>query len=89
MSLTLSGILAIIAILSRVIITFGTNEKFSTALSAYSHRFGAGFERIFLETVPFLLLGALAAAVVEQAFTRDEIRSIYGSGTARGSRRGC
>lgn len=82
--LTLSAILAVIAILSRVILTFGTNEKFSTGLSAFSHRYSAGFERIFLETVPFLLLGALAAAVVEQAFSMNEIKSIYGSGTVRG-----
>ncbi len=82
--LSLAVVLAAAAILSRIILTFGTNEKFSTALSAYSDRFAAGFERIFLETLPFLLLGALAAAVVEHAFNRDEIEAIFAKSPAKG-----
>lgn len=82
--LVLAGILAVIAILSRVILTFGTNQAFSSAVSDYTSRFSAGFERIVLESIPFLLLGALAAAVVEHLFSSEEISAIYSKRLANG-----
>lgn len=75
--LILSGILVIMAAMSRVIITFETNEAFSAAASAVTHQFSTAFMRIFLEAVPFLLLGAMASAVVHHFFTVDEISKLF------------
>lgn len=75
--LVAAGILIVVAVLSRIILSFGTNEVFSSVVSSYTHRFALGFERIFLETIPFLLFGALAAAVVEHWFSSDEISVVY------------
>lgn len=82
--LLLSGLLVLTAILSRVVITFGTNEAISAAVTEYTHRFSAGFGRIFLEAIPFLLLGALAAAVVEHLFSAEEVSTIYSKRLATG-----
>lgn len=75
--LSLAGGLALIGILARIITSLGTNEVLAAAAADYTHRFAVGFERIFLEAVPFLLLGALAAAVVKHYFSTVEVGRIF------------
>ncbi len=54
-----------------------------TAFLDSAHRFSVGFERIFLETAPFLLLGAFTSAVVAHFFTDADIQSLFKGGTPR------
>ncbi len=75
--MSLAGGLALTGILARTINTLGTNEVLTAAVADYTHRFAAEFERIFLEAVPFLLLGALAASVVEHYFSTAEVEKIF------------
>ena len=48
-----------------------------------AHRFSVGFERIFLETAPFLLLGAFTSAAVAHLFTDVDIQALFKGGTLR------
>jgi len=77
-----TGILVILLLLvvlgfsSRLVNIFGGNIRAGQVFLATIHRFVVGFERIFLEALPFMLVGSLAAAAVELYFTKEDIQSI-------------
>lgn len=75
--LLLTGAAAIWGIVTRGLTSFGSDLTITPALLEYTHRFSHGFERIFLEAVPFMLVGALAAAAVEVLLSKEEVQAIY------------
>lgn len=75
--LLLTGTAAIWGIIIRGLTSFGNDLTITPALLEYTHRFSHGFERIFLEAVPFMLVGALAAAAVEVLLSEEEVQAIY------------
>ncbi|MHB8113863.1 MAG: permease [Bellilinea sp.] len=72
---------ALAGILSRILESSGGNATWMTAFLDSAHRFSVGFERIFLETAPFLLLGAFTSAVVAHLFTDADIQTLFKGGT--------
>ena len=75
--------MALAGILSRILKTTGGNTAWMSAFLDSAHRFSVGFERIFLETAPFLLLGAFTSAVVAHLFTDADIQALFKGGTLR------
>lgn len=75
--LLLTGTAAIWGIVTRGLTSFGNDLTITPALLEFTHRFSHGFERIFLEAVPYMLVGALAAAAVEVLLSKEEVQAIY------------
>ncbi len=69
--------MALAGILSRILETSGGNATWVSVFLDSAHRFSVGFERIFLETAPFLLLGAFTSAVVAHLFTDADIQVLF------------
>ena len=69
--------------LARILETSSGKAAWMTVFLDIAHRFSVGFERIFLETVPFLLLGAFASAIVAHIFTNADIQALFTGRTLR------
>ena len=75
--------MALAGILSRILENSSGNASWVSVFLNSAHRFSVGFERIFLETAPFLLLGAFTSAVVDHLFTDVDIQALFKGGTLR------
>jgi len=71
------SLLVVLGISSRLVNIFGGTIRAGQVFLDAIHRFVVGFEGIFLEALPFLLLGSFAAAVVELYFTKEEVQAIF------------
>ncbi|TDA64632.1 MAG: hypothetical protein D9V45_08360 [Chloroflexi bacterium] len=80
--LVIAGV-ALAGLLSRLLESSGGNAAWMTAFLDSAHRFAVGFERIFLETTPFLLLGAFTSAVIANVFSDAEIQALFQGRTLR------
>ena len=74
---------ALAGLLSRLLESSGGNAAWMTAFLDGAHRFAVGFERIFLETAPFLLLGAFTSAVIAAVFSDADIQALFEGRTLR------
>ena len=80
--LVIAGV-ALAGLLSRLLESSGGNAAWMTAFLDGAHRFAVGFERIFLETAPFLLLGAFTSAVIAAVFSDADIQALFEGRTLR------
>lgn len=70
-------IVALAGFLSRILETSGGNAAWMAAFLDSAHRFSVGSERIFLETAPFLLLGAFTSAVIANVLSDADIQALF------------
>lgn len=71
------AVVALAGLLSRILESSGGNATWMAAFLDSTHRFSVGFERIFLETAPFLLLGAFTSAVIAAVFSDADIQALF------------
>lgn len=75
--LILLSVLVIFGLFTRIINSFAGTSPTTQDFLGTVHRFVIGFEGIFLEALPFMLVGSLAAGVVDRYYTEDEVQSFF------------